>query len=135
MRIFRKKNVKFKPSNPRLQTQTPALLLPPTTTTLSSSFLALNAFLILTKQLQLCSTFASSALLRLFFTSNSAVFDEEGCKNISCPRAQGTLATSLTKVWKISVVVNSDAKLFNLTLWFRSYTVMQVCIITPLRKV
>jgi len=28
-------------------------------------------------------------------TSNSVVFVDKGRKNISCPRAQGTLATSL----------------------------------------
>jgi len=39
--------------------------------------------------------FASSALLHLFFTSNSVVFVDGGCKNISCPMAQGTLATPL----------------------------------------
>jgi len=34
----------------------------------------------------------SSALLQQFFTSNSAVFVDRGRKNISCPRAQDTLA-------------------------------------------
>jgi len=44
-----------------------------------------------------CSAFAFSALLYLFFTSNSAVFvdGEGGYKNIFCFRAQGTLATPL----------------------------------------
>jgi len=36
-------------------------------------------------------------LLQHFFTSNSIVFVERGRKNISCPRAQGTLATPLKK--------------------------------------
>jgi len=44
--------------------------------------------------------FASSALLQLFFNSNSVSFVEGGCKNISCPRAQGTLATPLQGVSK-----------------------------------
>jgi len=41
------------------------------------------------------SVFASSALLQLFFNSNSVSFVEEGRKNISCSRTQGTLATLL----------------------------------------
>jgi len=36
-------------------------------------------------------------LLHLFFISNSVVFVAGGRKNISCPRAQGTLATPLLK--------------------------------------
>jgi len=40
-----------------------------------------------------CSGFASSALLQQFFTSNFVVFVAGGHKGISCPRAQGTLAT------------------------------------------
>jgi len=43
-----------------------------------------------------CSAFASSALLHLLFNSNSVSLVEEGRKNISCPRAQGTLATPLS---------------------------------------
>jgi len=43
-----------------------------------------------------CSAFASYALLHLSFNSNSVNFIEGGRKNISCPRAQGTLATPLT---------------------------------------
>jgi len=39
--------------------------------------------------------FASSALLNLFFISNTVVFVDGGRKNISCSRAQGTLATPL----------------------------------------
>jgi len=35
------------------------------------------------------SAFASSALLHLFFTSNSVVFVDGGRKNVSCTRAQG----------------------------------------------
>jgi len=42
-----------------------------------------------------CSTIASSALFHLFFNSNFVSFVEGGRKNISCPRAQGTLATPL----------------------------------------
>jgi len=42
-----------------------------------------------------CSAFASFALLHLFFNLNSVSFVERGRKNISCPRAQGTLATPL----------------------------------------
>jgi len=41
------------------------------------------------------SAFASSALLHLFFNSISVSFVEGGRKNISCPRAQGSLATPL----------------------------------------
>jgi len=40
-----------------------------------------------------CSAFVSSALLHLFFNSNFVSFVEGGRKNISCPRAHGTLAT------------------------------------------
>jgi len=43
-----------------------------------------------------CSTVASFALLHLSFTSNSVVCVDGGRKNVSCPRAQGTLATPLT---------------------------------------
>jgi len=68
-------------------------------TTLSSLFLALNAFHYPQKKKQnnisKCSAFASSPLLYLFFHFNSAVFVDSGRKNISCPRAQGTLATPL----------------------------------------
>jgi len=42
-----------------------------------------------------CPTFDSPALLHLFFNSNSVCLVEGGRKNISCPRAQGTLATPL----------------------------------------
>jgi len=42
-----------------------------------------------------CSAFASSALLHLFFNTNFVSFVEGGRKNISCPKAQGTLATPL----------------------------------------
>jgi len=45
-----------------------------------------------------CYVFNSSALLHLFFSSNSEVFVDRGRKNISCPRAQGTLAMPLNKV-------------------------------------
>jgi len=39
--------------------------------------------------------FASSKFLHLFFTSNFVVFIDRGRNNISCPRAQGTLAMPL----------------------------------------
>jgi len=42
-----------------------------------------------------CSAFAPFAVLHLFFNSNSVSFVNGGRKNISCPRAQGTLATPL----------------------------------------
>jgi len=42
-----------------------------------------------------CSAFASFALFHLFFNSSSLSFVEGGRKNISCPRAQSTLATLL----------------------------------------
>jgi len=42
-----------------------------------------------------CSAFASSVLLHLFFNSNSVSFVEGRRENISCPGAQGTLATPL----------------------------------------
>jgi len=45
------------------------------------------------------SAFASFALLHLFFNSNSVTFVEGGRKNISCPRAQGTLVTPLVVVY------------------------------------
>jgi len=77
----------------------PALLLPPTITTLLSSILALDAFYYLrirTKYTVNILLVGSSALLHLFSNSNSAFFvDGGGCKNISCPKAQGTLATPL----------------------------------------
>jgi len=42
-------------------------------------------------------------LSHLFFISYSVVFVDEGRKNISCRRAQGTLATSLLKLsWKMT---------------------------------
>jgi len=41
------------------------------------------------------TAFASFALLHVFFNSNSVSFVKGGRKNISCPRAQGTLATPL----------------------------------------
>jgi len=77
--------------------QTSTLLLQPIVTTLSSSFLALNAFYYLKKNnnCSKCSAFASFALLHLFFTSNSVVFVDRGRKNVSCSRAQSKLATPL----------------------------------------
>jgi len=64
-----------------LRPQTPALLLLPTITTLSSLFLVLNAFYSAQKKqvttANVLSAFASSALLHLFFNSNSVTFVEE----------------------------------------------------------
>jgi len=51
-----------------------------------------------------CSTVASSALMHLFFNSNSASFVEGGRKNISCPMALGTLATPLATKRKNPIV-------------------------------
>jgi len=48
-----------------------------------------------TRNCSKCSAFASSVLLHLYFNLNSVIFVEGGRKNISCPRAQGTLATPL----------------------------------------
>jgi len=42
-----------------------------------------------------CSVFASFTILHLFFTLNFVIFVDVGRKNISCSRAQGTLATTL----------------------------------------
>jgi len=42
-----------------------------------------------------CSAFASSVLLRLFFTSNSTVLIDESARIIFFTRAQGTVATPL----------------------------------------
>jgi len=65
-----------------LRPQTPALLLSSTITTLSSSFLALNAVYCLQKS----TNFASSKFLQLFFTSNSVVFVDRRRKDISLRR-------------------------------------------------
>jgi len=48
-----------------------------------------------------CSAFTSFALFHpFFFNSNSVSFVEGGRKNISCSRAQGSLATPLVMgVW------------------------------------
>jgi len=101
MRIFLEKDVKIVSASP------------PTVTTCSSSFLALNAVYYLQKRtnfacskfLQLFFTSNSVAFvdrgrknISLFFTSNSVAFVDRGRKNISCPRAQGTLATPLPAV-------------------------------------
>jgi len=103
----------------RLGVELLVFLFSPTITTLSSSFLALNVFYSPQKEknnYSKCFAFASSALLHLFFTSNSPifyfklllqillVFVVRGRKNIFCPRAQGTLATPLgrSSVTKIS---------------------------------
>jgi len=63
----------------------------------------------------ICSAFASSALLHLFFNSNSVSFVEGERKNISCPRAQGTLATPLFKV-RVKGVLNPNFRPFNFEL-------------------
>jgi len=81
-----------------LRSQTPAFLLSLIVTALSSTFLALNMFYSPQKEQNCyskCSVFVSSILLHLFFISNSVIFIERGRKYISCPRAQGTLATPL----------------------------------------
>jgi len=44
---------------------------------------------------KICSVFASTAAFSPIFTSNSVLFVDSGCKNMSCPRVQGTLATPL----------------------------------------
>jgi len=79
--------------------QTPALLLPSTFTTLSNFFLALNAFYFTKKEQNYyskCSAFASFELLQLFFTSNPVAFVDGGARMfLSCPKAQGTPATPL----------------------------------------
>jgi len=41
-----------------------------------------------------------SELLHLFFSSNSVVFVDRRRNNISCPRAQGTLATPLAACYR-----------------------------------
>jgi len=43
-------------------------------------------------------------LPHLFFNSNSVSFVEGGRKNISCPRAQGTLATPLGVILYLSFI-------------------------------
>jgi len=61
--------------------QTPALFLSPTITTLSSSFLALNAVYYLQKR----TNFASSKFLQLFSTSNSIVLLARAAKIFLVP--------------------------------------------------
>jgi len=90
MRIFGK-NVKDRLSVGGSAPGSPPLLFPPTITTLSSSFLTLNAV----HYSSMKNNFCFFQNLHLFFTSNSEVFVDRGCKNISCSRAQGTLATPL----------------------------------------
>jgi len=85
------------PGGWELRPQTPALLLLPNVTTLSGSFLALSAFYYEQKEKNNYST-SAFAFLHLFFTSNSVVFVNGGRKNVSCPRAQGTLATPLVLI-------------------------------------
>jgi len=78
--------------------QTLALLLSPTVTALSSSFLALNVLYSPQKEQNSYSkrsVFASPTLLHLFFILNPVVFVDRGRKNISFPKEQGTLATPL----------------------------------------
>jgi len=68
-----------------------------------SSFLALNAYYYPKKEhnCSKCSAFTSSAAFALIFHFK-LVFVDGGRKNISCPRAQGTLATPLLKQsWKV----------------------------------
>jgi len=64
-------------------------------------FLCLMHFIMLKKEPSNYSkyfAFASSVLLLLFLNSNSVNFFEGGRKNISCPRAQDTLATPLSNI-------------------------------------
>jgi len=79
-------------------TQTTALLLLSPISSLSSVFLTLNLFYYPETRKNdhsKCSSFSSFTLLHLFFTSNTVIFVDVGGRNISCPRAQGTLATLL----------------------------------------
>jgi len=82
-----------------LSHQTLTLLLPPTITALSSSFLVLNVFYYPKKKNKITTVnmfcFCFFRTFHLLLTSNSAVFVDRGSKNISCPRTQGTLATPL----------------------------------------
>jgi len=55
------------------------------------------------------SAFASSALSHLFFYSNSVNFVEVERKNISCPKAQGTLATPLHQL-TVNAMIRSRMK-------------------------
>jgi len=74
--------------------QIPVLLLPPTITTLSSSFLVVNVFydfIPLKKEpsnYSKCSAFASSSLLHLFFNSNSVSFVERGAQEYFLPKGK-----------------------------------------------
>jgi len=63
---------------------------------------------------RICSTFASSALLHLFFISNLEVFVDGGRKNISCPRAHDTLDTPLFEIFSPS----SSAAIFRFFFFF-----------------
>jgi len=114
MRIFWKNTVKIAsalgvppPNNPfasggwKLHPQTPASLLSPTITTLSSSCLALNAFHYSLKKIQwLLQCMFCFCFFRTFapiFCFKLCRFYDEGRKNISFPKAQGILiATPLT---------------------------------------
>jgi len=90
--FFGKKTVKIAsasgapPPNPvslrrlGLRLQTPALLLLPTIAALTSSFLALLSLKKEQNNYSKCSVFASSALLHLFFTSNSVVLLPGGAR-------------------------------------------------------
>jgi len=65
-----------------------------------------------------CTNFASLKFLQLFFTSNSVVFVGRGRKNISCSRAQGTLATSL--IWNTRKLM----RIYNEIIWGKILTVL-----------
>jgi len=98
MRIFWEKTVKIVSASGALPSD-PRAFIPPTITTLTSSFLVLNAFYSAKKEpnnYSKCSAFAYFALLHLYFCLNSVSFVEGGRKNIPCPRAQGTQATPLS---------------------------------------
>jgi len=82
----------------------PAFLIPPTDMALSSEF-SVQRILFLRKIREVtnskCSAFASSELLRPFFTSNSAIFADGGAKILFAPRRRVPLVTPLRKENKI----------------------------------
>jgi len=76
----------------RLCPQTAAFLLLPAIATFYGLFLAPNAFYYIKKNnYSKWSAFAFTEAFPPIFTSNSVVFVDDGRKNVSCPRAQGTL--------------------------------------------
>jgi len=67
----------------------------PTITTLSGSFLALNAISTIEEEQNNYSKLLLSHTFPPIFHFQLSSFSWQGCKNISCPWAQGTLATPL----------------------------------------